>query len=257
MKKSSQKKFIYFRYIFPIVMVFVLLALMLVPCYRYITADSGAKQAISLSQLLENSWNTAKQYLFGNGEKNEVTSGFAKTLMAIIVSLWVLFLSGAASAVYAAVSAFSYFKSGCKESKQRILFVTLTFNRVVLCIYHALMLPIFFLPMIMPTLYNNLLNYYVELDTTPFDIIFVAIAVFVAMTVIVAVSREMESSLEMNIFTKRFGKAQEQMPEKDKAEEPTDPYEKMQSEAKAEQMERILRLLNKQQTEEDEDKDNK
>ena len=47
------------------------------------------------------------------------------------------------------------------------------------------------------------------------------------------------------------------MPEKDKAEEPTDPYEKMQSEAKAEQMERILRLLNKQQTEEDEDKDNK
>ena len=252
MKKSTRKGFIYFRYVFPIAAALVLLLLMLVPCYRYITADTGINGAISLSELISNSWDTAREYLFGNSQKNEVTSSFAKTLIAIIVTFIALFIVGLASAIYAAVSAFSYFKNGCRESKKRIMFITLTLNRAVLCVCHALMLPIFALPVILPYLYDNMFNYHVELDASPFDMLYVALAVYAAVVIVIAVSKNFEIVAEMNIYTKR-------RPEKNTLSvgaesesteaEPEDAYERMATRARSEQTERIMRLLNKQDAE--------
>ena len=59
MKKSTQKGFVYFRYILPVAVTLIMLCLMLVPVYMYNTAGKlGA--SVSLGELLENSWDTVR-----------------------------------------------------------------------------------------------------------------------------------------------------------------------------------------------------
>lgn len=245
MKNSTRRGFIYFRYLFPLAAAVIMIILMLIPCYRYITADTGINEAVSLWELIGNSWNTVREYLFGSGEKADVTLDFARTLLAVIITLALLFIVGFASAVYAAVSAFRYFHDGCRESRTRTLFITLVPNRIVLCVYHALMLPIFLLPVLMPLLYKGILAYHVELNVAPFDMIWVAVALYVAVVCVIAVSANFEMLEQKNIFVKR--RAFTDDAEEDDAVESVsdDPYDEMSREEKEEQTERIMRLLGK------------
>ncbi len=262
MNKNTNKGFIYFRYIFPIVMALLSVILMFIPCYSYITADTGVNDAISLWELMGNSWQTVREYLFGSGTKYDVTIDFARILMALLIVFVVLFVLGVAFSAYCAITAFRYFANDCKESKERILFITLVPNRIVLCIYTALTLPIFFMPMLMPLLYKNYLYYQVQLSVTPFDMVYIALALYIACVIIVAISTQKESMSQMNIFAKRqapISKLQNEHEETEKAEQETDdPYEIMSRKEKQEQNERILRMLenyksNTQDKEEDDD----
>ncbi len=245
MKKSTRRGFVYFRYIMPILMAVCLIVLMFIPCYRFITADTGVNQAISLSELLDNSWDTSREYMFGNGEKNDVTLDFARTLFIVVIMMWVLFAIGVLFAIYSAVIAFRYILSGCVESKSRILYVTLTVNRVVLCVYYALMIPIFMLPKIMPYLYDNMLNYHIELSTSPFDMLWASLGVFAATAIIIAISKRFEVLAQINVYSSHTELLDEEEEYIEEDDTPKDIYESMSERAKAEQAERIMRLLNK------------
>ena len=252
MKKNVRKGFVYFRYIMPLIMIISFIVLMFIPCYRFITADTGVNQAISLWELLGNSWKTVREYIFGNGEKVDVTLDFARTLLVTIIALWGLFALGAVSVIYSTVTAVRFFTNRNENnSKSRILFVTLTVNRLVLCIYHALMIPIFMLPKLMPYLYGKILNYYVELYTYPFDMLWIAIGIFVITISIIAIDKKNEVLTEMNIYLISRDIFDD---EDDHVKEnglPKDIYESMSEMAKTEQAERIRRLLNRHNDGED------
>ena len=245
MKKNARRGFIYFRYILPILTPVVMLILMCVPCYRFVSADEGIHQNISAWELISNSWETVREYLFGGGEQVQVTADFAGTVFGIIIVFVLLFCVGMAAAVYTAVTAFKFFRDGGKESKSHILFITLIPNRVVLCIYYALILPLLFFPRMMPMLYNGILNYYIELICQPFDILIVELVLFLLTVAVTFISVRYERLAEMNLFVRyRRDDEDEDEPEEETVDDEDD-YAMMDRRAREEQNERILRLLSK------------
>ncbi len=252
MKKTTKPTIIYIRYALPVVMAAVLLVLMLLPAYRFKDAD-GLKSAVSLFELYGNSWDTVREYIFGNKQVQAPTMDFAKTVMTLIIVLWVLFVVGLASAIYALVSALRAFRDGAQTGKT-VLFVTLTFNRVSLCALHGLMLPVFLLPTLLPVLYRGILAYEVTAIYTPFNLIFAALVVFVAVCVLVAVSKKYEMLLGMNIYAVRRQAPLAEEPQVEEEEEDgesDDPYTLMSERSRAEQAERIRKLLIKHEDEEE------
>ena len=247
MKNNARRGFIYFRYILPIAIALIMMGLMFVPCYRFITADTGINKPISAYELISNSWDTVRDYLFGGTEQVEVTKNFASTVFGLIILFVILFCVGFISAVYAAVVAFKFFAGGCRETKERLLFITLVPNRAVLCLYYALMLPLLAFPRLMPALYDGILNYHVELICQPFDIFIVDGILFAAAVAVIFVSARFETLAKSNLFVryKSEEKDEEYSPVYEEPESTDDPYENMLAKAKQEQNERILKLLRK------------
>lgn len=223
-----------------------MLILTFVPCYRFVTADGGIKQAISANELLSNSWDTVRSYLFGGQEQVQVTADFAGTLFGMIIVFCLLFAIGVASAVYAAVVAFRFFAAGGAESKRRILFITIFPNRIALSICYALTLPLMFLPKIMPWLYKSILNYQVSLICQPFDVAWIDLALLIAVVAVIFISAKYETLREMNVFVRyRVEEEEEQYEEQFSTNEEDDVFSEMDRKTREEQNERILRLLNK------------
>ncbi len=253
MKLSSNRGIIYARYALPCVMSVLLFVLMLIPCYRFITAD-GIGPKFSLFELMGNMWEQVRTDLFGSGEKNAVSVGFARTVMLTVIGMWILFIIGAASAVYALISAVKYFGNGCRDSRARVLFVTLTANRVVLCILHSLMLPIFLFPKILAYLISNNLASPVTAVAEPFDIGFLAVLTFAIVIAFIVIGKKHEVLGKMNIYSIHRVKVVEVTDKEQLDPEPKDAYELMTEKSKQEQAERIWRLLNKDSQAEDKDK---
>ena len=258
MKGTARKGFIYFRYLFPIFVAVIMLILTFVPCYRYVTADTGLNEAISAKELLSNSWDTVREYLFGGKEQVQVTADFAGTLFGIIIIFCLLFAVGFASAVYCAVVAFRFFADGGRESKQRILFITLFPNRIVLSVCYALTLPLLFLPKIMPLLYDGILKYHVELICEPFDMVWIDIALVAAVVAVILISARYETLCEMNVFVRyREDEEEEEYEEQYAVPEDEDAFTEMDRRTREEQNERILRLLNKSEEDDTDEQENK
>ena len=252
MNKSTRRGFIYFRYILPIITPIISLVLMLVPCYRYATANEGLRQPISAWTLIGNAWDTVREYLFGNAEKMQVTSDFAGTVLGMIMLFAVLFAIGFGFSVYTAVTAFRFFSDGCSESRAKILFITLVPNRAVLCIYSALTLPLLFIPRIMPLLYNSILNYHTELICQPFDMIIVHLVIFAITVATVFVSAAFERREGINLFARYKEEDVEDEPDEAEEQDEEDAYTAVDRRAREEQNERILRLLGQSQNDDEE-----
>ena len=230
-----------------------MIALVFVPCYRFKTADTGLNKSISLITVMSNGWDKVRDYLFGGGETEKVVSDFSWALLLIIIAFVALFAVGLIFAVYSCARLISYFSNGDRDSQPNVLFITVVPNRIVLCLYHALVLPLFALPLLMPVLYDKFLYYHVELFYDPFDMLWIALGLYALTVAVIAVSAYLEKKAGMDIFAKREapvmknGESQERTVQSD-AE---DVYTQMNDAAKKEQMERILRLLNKDTKEED------
>ncbi len=251
MQSRTKRVIIYARYVLPVVMVPVLFILMLVPYIRFKDTD-GLKGAVSLVELIGNSWETVTEYMFGMANTNAVTLDFARTVMAVIIIFAVMFIIGAASAVYALISAIIYFKDSTKI-KQRVLFITLTGNRIVLCAFHSLMLGIFLFPTVLPYFYGKILSYGVITVYTPFNMFYLAIAFYAITVALVIISKRYEMSDKMNIYTRAVVHEQPCIDIDEHEEEELDAYALMNKKAKEEQAEKIRRLLLKNQ-DTDEDK---
>jgi hypothetical protein len=253
MKKSTRKGLIYSRYILPVVAVIIMLILMSVPAYRFITAQTGINQPVSLFDLLGNSWSTVRHHLFsGDAERSEATVYFSKYVMTMIIALTSLFVLGVISVIYTSVTAFMYIASKGRQTRARALFITLVPNRVLLCIYHALLLPIFLFPMMMPSVFGGILNQQIAIQYTPFNLLYAALVLYAFTVFAIFFTARYERIDGMDVFFKRksFTKdIDEDEPEQESLDEALDAYERMDRLAKEEQAQRILRLLNKDKDE--------
>ena len=156
MKKSEGLGIVYFRYIFPLVAIIIMIILMFVPCYRFVPANTHTNASISLAELMGNAWNIVRSHLFsGDAKQNEATVDFSKYVLTLIIVLVSLFILGVVSVVYAAFRGFSCLL-GRKDHRARALFITLIPNRIALLVYHALLLPIFLFPTILPAIYGGM-----------------------------------------------------------------------------------------------------
>ena len=167
---------------------------------------------------------------------------------------WVLFAAGIVARICAAVTALRMFYTGEQGTSGRALFLAFVPNRAVLCVLHALTLPIFFIPMLMPTLYAKLLGTAVLLKCSPFDMAFVALALYIAEVVVICVSAEYETTNKMNLFAnapKTPVKAESYEEEYTVAD---DGYAGYESRAKQEQLDRIMKLLDKNKDNDEENK---
>ena len=192
-KQSNGKKtFIYFRYVFGIVLILLILAGMFIPCLKY-TVGSNSNQPISAMSLIKNSWETSRVYLFdGAANKQVEQTSFSRALLATVILLVALFALGAIFALYTAYSALAYFRDPESIDKNRVFFLTLVPNRAVLCLYTALLLPLTFLPRIIILLYENILNYQTVLFPSIFEPWIIALALYAAFVAIVFVSAKYE-----------------------------------------------------------------
>lgn len=243
MKKSTPRGFIYFRYVFPIAASLAMLLLLLFPVYSYVTAD-GIKSAVSASELISNSWQTVREYLFdGGSDKMRANTDFSATVLALIIGLAVLYVIGLASTVWTAVTAFRFFSHGETEDKSRILFSAVVPNRVLACIYQALTLPLLAFPRILPLLYKSILNYTVELSAVPFDMLWIAVTLWGVCVLLSILSARTERG-SLNVFArKKTPSLDGEGPRHAEEQVPEDVYSEMDRRAREEQAERIRRLL--------------
>ena len=195
---NGKKGFIYFRYVLGVALAVLILAGMFIPCLRY-TVGENHNQPISNVSLIKNSWETSREYLFDGASNKQVEqTSFSKALLATVILLSVLFIIGALFAAYTAYCAFSYFRDPKRTDGNRIFFLTLVPNRVVLCIYHALLLPLAFLPRIIIPLYENILNYQTVLYFSAFEPWIIALVLYAAFVAVVFVSARYERSLGLD-----------------------------------------------------------
>ncbi len=249
MKKSTKQKLIYIRYILPPILMLLVFFAMLIPSYRYV-AGGEINDTLSGLSLLNNSYDQAREVLFGDGEKTNANLLFARILLAIVIICPVLYLVAFAAALYCAVIAMRYFMSDDEEKteRSRMLFITFFPNRICLCIAEALMLPTLLIPYAMNPIYKGIFNMNVSLIlTAPDGLIFGAVALL-AIFVLSAVCAPMEREFDADIFNKHY---ENSVKEETEAEEESDykPVFSTSSESeseKAERNERIRQLLKKE-----------
>ena len=204
MNRTSSKKLVYIRYLFPVVAMVLTFLLMLVPCYSYTTAETGAQEAISLCELLDNSRVQVCDYLFERaGTKDAATVSFSKTVLGLLVALSLLFALATISVVYILISALRYFKHPDDRTNARILFITLVPNRIVGFVLQALCFPLLAFPHLMILLYSKILHYQVALTLTFPDPLILAAVLYAATIVLSIVSASRETVLRMNPFSRR------------------------------------------------------
>lgn len=204
MNRNSKKKLVYFRYFFPTVAILLTFLFMLVPCYSYTTADTGAQEAISLCELLDNSRVQVCDYLFERaGTKDQANLYFSKLVLGLIVGFSLLFAIGFAATVYILISALRYFKNPDDLGNARLLFITLIPNRTVGFVLQALVFPMLAFPRLMVLIYEKVLHYHVELALTFPDPLILGTVLYVASIVLSCISASHEGGLHMNPFSRR------------------------------------------------------
>lgn len=265
-KNSGARAFIYFRCIFPVLSVIATVCIMFVECYKYlfILNSAGRWSVMSLWQLIDATWETSRNSLFGKAEIAADSLVFSETTFWLVIAFVALFVFGAAAAVYSSVAMIKYLYDGDTRSRFTRLFVTLVPNRIVLCLYQLPMIVIFALPSLWVLLSKRIFDYYVELYFDPFDMFWVAVGIFVLGALVVGVSSYFEKREGLDVFHVKAsrepvikGKKNTDEPELNDEEivEHLNTYERMVEAQKEEQRERILRLLNLQNDKTDENEE--
>ncbi len=253
-KNAGALALIYFRCIFPVLSVIATVCIMFVECYEFKFMQNSKVEwsVMSLWQLTDSTWETSRNSLFGKEEIAADSLVFSETTFWLVIAFAALFIFGAAVAVYSSIAMIKYLYDGHGRSYFTRLFVTLVPNRIVLCLYQLPMIVIFALPSLWIFLSKRIFDYYVELYFEPFDMFWVAVGIFVLGAIVVGVSAYFERREGLDIFAVRTSrepkiKTIEPTDESEEKEEPEseDIYERMLDAQKAEQRERILRLLTK------------
>ena len=205
-KKTKGKGLIYARYAAPLLSYLILTVYMLIPKIRF-SLDGEKRDPISALELLKNSFDNARYYLFSSSTQ-ETAEGilFYKTVFTVIIILSALSLIGfgiyLVTAVVA-VLAHSDKKSAAERKKIKDIYTTLIPNRAVLAILGLLPIPLSLLPEITVYLYHKLLLYPVsvkhELFVAPW---MVALALYIVSTALIFLAKKSERRSGLDIFSK-------------------------------------------------------
>ena len=249
---------IHVRYLLPVVFCFALVGLMFVPNLRY-SISTGTVDEMSVAERLNNDWYGARVALFGSSELSPLGENFYRVLMVLIPVLGTLFFIGFLSCIIVAIIGLIYVNDhNFRHTRERIWFVTLIPNRIVVCVLQALTLPLLFYSRIIVLLFQKVYNTDVLLNIT-FPEVWVFGLVFFALSVGLSVwSAKYEKSLDADPFKKIAPPTVKVIGREDAYENAGEPtfktetereYYERQKRAREEQAERIKRLLNKDEDE--------
>ena len=111
-KKKQQRRrqaAVYLRYWMPVAVMILVTVWLFVPCLRYTTSVTGTNETISLAELIRNSWEQSRSYLFGGGTQHAANTEFCWTVLITVALSVALYLVGVAASVWSAVGAMRYF----------------------------------------------------------------------------------------------------------------------------------------------------
>lgn len=208
MKQNNPKKgLIYLRYLFPVISQILLTIFMSIPCIRF-SLDGEKKAAISCMELLKNSWDNARVYLFSaNTEQTNDGLLFYKSVFTVVIITVLLFIIPLAVNIFTAISGYMAFSENRLEKdrkKVRNLYTTLIPNRVLLCAVGILTIPLSLLPEMIVYLYTHVLLYAVKVEHTIFVAPWMlALLFFVLSCVFTAIAKKCETASKTNMFSKR------------------------------------------------------
>ena len=260
-KEARRRALIYIKAWFPVLTVALILIAMLIPCLHYTVAGSGTKEPISEMTLLSNTWSTARNALFGGGDWQRTELGFAKASFYTLLVSILLFIASVAMAIWASVGATRYYLNPKREGKEHTLYRTF-FSRPLLFGYQLLMLPLLAFPRVIVSFYKNLLFYPTVLNLTFPEPLMIGVALLVLHLVLMVTSKKWETRLEMDVFAdpRRASEAEQSdvLDEEYYAPHFENEVEKRQYEMnekmREEQMERIRKLLSRNDEDDEQEK---
>ena len=209
MKKDVKKHstdltlLIYIRYLLPIFASIVIFAMLFVPSYRFIFSGEVG-DPMSTARLLSNSWEQARNVLFGVGEQTNMAISFSKILFTLIIILVVIFLLSVVVSIWTATVAFRCFFNKDSEKVERSRQILLVFipNRIILSIFTVLSLSISCLPYLMKPIYWVTYSQAVSVVLEAPDSLIIGGVLVLAIIVLSCVCARIECKLEMNLFAK-------------------------------------------------------
>ena len=153
--------------------------------------------------------------------------------------------------VYLSVSVLLYIKKTPKSEKNKIFVITFLFNRIIAFVLQLMVVPIFIFPRILPSIYLSALNVYVEIRWAFIDPLIIVLVLYIIGAVLSVISAKYERLLDVDIFGKiKSDSSETETNEKDKSTLFSNDRDMTEEEisiqnAKKEQAEKILKMLNK------------
>ena len=203
MKKQTQKKLIYLRYILPPCLMLLILAVMLIPSYKYV-AGGEIRNTFSAFGLLDSFFSAAREVVFATAEQETPNLIFSQFVFWMIIVSSLLWIAAFVASVYSMIVAIKYFTCADVESveRSRTLFITLFPNRVVLSAVQALIIPLALFPYLLSPLYGNILGVNVSVVLCAPDALMVSVLCLVAIFTLSAVCVRFEKRFDADVFKK-------------------------------------------------------
>ena len=256
-KEARRRALIYFKAWLPTLTVVLILVAMLLPCLRYTIAGTGTKEPISEATLLSNTWETTRGAIFGDGKWQKTELGFAKASFYTMLVSIVLFVISAAMSVWGSIGATRYYLNPRREGREHAIYRTF-FSRPLLFGYQLLMLPLLAFPRIIVLFYQELLFYPTILNLTFPEPLIIGILLLILNLVLTLAAKKWERRMALDVFgspkqTEEPDELEtyEEVRALDELDEDEQKHYEMNERVRAEQMERIRKLLAR----DDEDQD--
>ena len=262
-KEARRRALIYVKAWIPTMTVVLLLIAMFIPSLRYTVAGSPTKEVISESELLSNTWTTARQALFGGGEWQKTELGFAKASFYTMLLSIALFVISAAMSLWGSIGATRYYLNPKREGREHAVYRTF-FSRPLIVGYQLLMLPLLAFPRMMVWFYSELLFYPTLLNLTFPEPLMIGIALLILEIVLTLTVKKWEMGMKLDVFEDpRRSQENEEIDEMDAEREAphfeTEAEQKnyeMNEKMREEQLEKIRKLLSRDDEQDKEDKGN-
>lgn len=205
MKKQKKQGswVIHLRHIFPAAADLLLLILMFVPSFRFsISSELQPKQ--SVFDLISNAWKGSREYLFSaSAQTTPQGEVMYRAIFIALIALILLFALGMAINIFSMIVSYKDMIAPEENKNLKNAYLAFIPNRIVLCMFRLLVIPIHFLPDIVARYYRTKLFQAVSVKYILLHPAIIAAILFVITAVIVLIARKHEISENRDIFFKR------------------------------------------------------
>ena len=192
------------RNIFPLVSDIFLAVLLLIPSFRFIH-NSSVQPKQSIFSLMKNAWTGSREYLFSSAMET-TTAGTAmyKTIFALLIIFTLLFILGVVITIFSMSVSYREMAGSKENENAKNLYLAIIPNRAILCVFRLTVIPIFFLPKIIASLYRDMLFQSVAVRYVLIDPIIIALLLWVTTVVLIFVAKRAEARENIDVFAKKI-----------------------------------------------------
>ena len=202
-RKKTTSWVIHLRHIFPAATDLLLVILIFIPSFRFIIT-SKLQPTQSVFELISNSWKGSREYLFSaSAQTTPQGEAMYRAIFIALIALILLFALGVAINVFSMIVSYGDMISPEENKKLKNVYLAFIPNRIVLCVFRVLVIPIFFLPDIVARYYRTRLFQAVAVKYTFLHPAIIAAVLFVITVVITLIARKHEISDGRDVFFKK------------------------------------------------------